>query len=836
MATPATVNPFNHYVGLDGMPLENGYIWFGEPFQDPELVPLAAYWDDANTQPAAQPIRTTAGYPARNGAPAMVFVGAQYSMRVRDRNGRQVFYAPNVTAVDLGGGGLDVITASGGQTIVTLVNAAYTPGANALDVYLNGIRLVSGQDYFETGTNQVTMAAALSAGDQVIAFARSTFGLTQAVLSDWQAQVFNGAGGGSQNFVLTRSPGAIANLDVSVTIGGIGSTLRPLIDYTLSGNTVTITPAPAVGTNNVLIRYGRSLPQDALRGELASTASAADGAGLVKFNPSLNYTLQTLGWVNKQGAINVAWFTGADNTGATDNTAIFAAAAAIGGHAIYVPTGTWAINWRTTNKIIIVGDGSNSTFIKPFNSATAAITYAASSPYWTYHSQVRDLCFLGAAGVGVGFTFGQTVFASYTSGDEYMNNVTFSCVRFKLLEKGVLCPYGNIGKQFYNCSFSECTYGIYSIDAKFGGLMHAGNLYVYGGEMSRCQCAVYIHNVTDGFGGVVFDGVIFEYNSISTYINTNNTFTPVEFRNCWNEQNGVISGTGSPVSLDQWSGSTRTTTNFTARAHIFDGSNSRYTYTGGRVSDFYLKATNTEVVCIKARAERTAGVGGANCTVDDANSQIRMIDPMTDKGAPFGRGMITEGAQRIVSGYTIDSNSGSASSRWMQVPHRYHKATSYGDLASSAVLPLTGSTNLDAGSFAAIPGSVVSDGIIYGSCNQWTVPFTTTSQFMQLTGSSITTTAGWYVCTIDLKITSGSCLFYLWDRSTVQMAAGADLQSGEWVTLAAMAYSPGSQSFYFDVRGNAVSVTFRASAFQLKHFATQIDAEQFLKSMVYIAS
>lgn len=281
MATPATVNPFNFYPGRDGLPLQNGYLYFGEPFQDPELQPLQAYWDDANTQPAARPIRTINGYPARNGAPSQVFVGAQYSMRVRDSQGREVFYAPNVTAVDLGGGGLDIITASGGQTVVTLTNAVYTPGSNAIDIALNGIIQISGQDYFETGTDRITMASALSAGDQIRAFARSTFGLTQAVLSDWQAEVFNGAGGGSQNFVLTRSPGAVANLDVSVTTAGVGSTLRPLIDYTLSGNTVTITPAPAVGTNNVLIRYGRSLPQDALRGELASTASAADGDGLV---------------------------------------------------------------------------------------------------------------------------------------------------------------------------------------------------------------------------------------------------------------------------------------------------------------------------------------------------------------------------------------------------------------------------------------------------------------------------------------------------------------------------------------------------------------------------
>lgn len=306
MATPATVNPFNFYPGRDGLPLQNGYLYFGEPFQDPELQPLQAYWDDANTQPAARPIRTINGYPARNGAPAQVFVGAQYSMRVRDSQGREVFYAPNVTAVDLGGGGLDIITASGGQTVVTLTNAIYTPGANAIDVSLNGLILISGQDYFETGTDRITMASALSAGDQIRAFARSTFGLTQAVLSDWQAEVFNGAGGGSQNFALLRNPGSVANMDISVTIGGIGSTLRPLIEYTLSGQTVTITPAPAVGTNNVLIRYGRSLPQDALRGELADPTSASNGSAMVAhYGPFAIAYLKTLSDIANGLPVNV---------------------------------------------------------------------------------------------------------------------------------------------------------------------------------------------------------------------------------------------------------------------------------------------------------------------------------------------------------------------------------------------------------------------------------------------------------------------------------------------------------------------------------------------------
>lgn len=398
MATPATVNPFNFYPGRDGLPLQNGYLYFGEPFQDPELQPLQAYWDDANTQPAARPIRTINGYPARNGTPAQVFVAAQYSMRVRDSQGREVFYAPNVTAVDLGGGGLDIITASGGQTVVNLTNAVYTPGSNAIDVSLNGLILISGQDYFETGTDRITMASALSAGDQIRAFARSTFGLTQAVLSDWQAEVFNGDGTASQNFTLTRNPGAVANLDVSVTTAGVGSTLRPLIDYTLSGQVVTITPAPPAASNNVLIRYGRSLPQDALRGELASTASAADGDALVgSLRSETGSVASTVHlWIQRSRLPLTNFLTNAEvddimsGTGSIDvaakfNTALSAAA----GKILQLPYGKIRVGSALTNAAsgaFVEGEGVGTKILS--SSATAHVFDLGDGS-----SEIRNLCF-----------------------------------------------------------------------------------------------------------------------------------------------------------------------------------------------------------------------------------------------------------------------------------------------------------------------------------------------------------------------------------------------------------------------------------------------------------
>lgn len=85
--------PFHLYHGLDGRPLDSGYINFGQVDQNPLTAPLTVYWDAEGTQPAAQPLRTQNGYVMRAGTPAMVFVDAPYSLLVRDKQKRQVYFA-----------------------------------------------------------------------------------------------------------------------------------------------------------------------------------------------------------------------------------------------------------------------------------------------------------------------------------------------------------------------------------------------------------------------------------------------------------------------------------------------------------------------------------------------------------------------------------------------------------------------------------------------------------------------------------------------------------------------------------------------------------------------
>lgn len=85
--------PFKTYTGLDGKPLDNGYVYFGQPHEDPITKPVTVYWDAAGTKPAAQPLRTVGGYIMNNGTPANLFFDGAYSELVQDKKQQQVFYA-----------------------------------------------------------------------------------------------------------------------------------------------------------------------------------------------------------------------------------------------------------------------------------------------------------------------------------------------------------------------------------------------------------------------------------------------------------------------------------------------------------------------------------------------------------------------------------------------------------------------------------------------------------------------------------------------------------------------------------------------------------------------
>jgi hypothetical protein len=125
-------SPYPLFTDDDGAALEDGYIYVGTANLDPVANPIAVYFDSALTIPAAQPIRTSGGYPVYSGSPARLFVNSDYSIRVNDKTGALVF-----SAVSSSGAAGDVVTTDGTQTLTNKTFVAPVLGTPASGTLTN---------------------------------------------------------------------------------------------------------------------------------------------------------------------------------------------------------------------------------------------------------------------------------------------------------------------------------------------------------------------------------------------------------------------------------------------------------------------------------------------------------------------------------------------------------------------------------------------------------------------------------------------------------------------------------------------------------------------------
>lgn len=535
---------------------------------------------------------------------------------------------------------------------------------------------------------------------------------------------------------------------------------------------------------------------------------------------------------------------GADPTGVADSTTAIENAIATG-RRVRIPAGTYKCNVQVDKKTIIEGDGSLETILKPFNNAIAVMTYTytamldPSYQTWDYHSEVRNVGFVSnSAMTGVGFTFGQTNPADYQTNDEYANNVKFYGCYFRGFDKGLQFPFGNIGTEIYSCGFKDNKYGVYTLNNKFGALMHAGCKYFFGGEFSGNTVAIYINNAAaDGFGGITLTGTIIEGNQIGIYAFISpRVKDPIMLDGVWFENNGATRASPGTSVIDAWSGSTRSNQTVTDKTVIIDGAQSKINFHSMFVCDIHIKATNAEVVATGCRVEASPGFGGASFLVDyPETSYIRLENPYTDGGwyasgtyMPYVTGMGTNPATLLGA---------AAQLRCFQTNARGSKVTNYGPSLAMAT-PLTSAASTS-GSFG-LTGSVVSDGRIYNQCNEFTRSAFASNQFTRIStpDTLITTSAGWYVFTLDAKVVSGAGVrINVWDRAAAQLVASARVNKiGYWQTFAAVGYSAGSQTLYLDFSGNDGDVTWRVSAYQIHRFDTQQEAFMFLQSNVFAES
>jgi len=149
MSTIEVQPPYPAFAGADGLPLENGYIWIGAANLNPQVNPIAVYWDSDLTIPAALPIRTLNGYPVYQGSPSRFYVGSDYSIQVLNSKGSVVYTSLNGNVAS--GSGVTRATGNGTQTIF-----AVTPTPSA--IYINGV--YQNQNTYTVAGGHVTFSEA----------------------------------------------------------------------------------------------------------------------------------------------------------------------------------------------------------------------------------------------------------------------------------------------------------------------------------------------------------------------------------------------------------------------------------------------------------------------------------------------------------------------------------------------------------------------------------------------------------------------------------------------------------------------------------------------------
>jgi hypothetical protein len=526
---------------------------------------------------------------------------------------------------------------------------------------------------------------------------------------------------------------------------------------------------------------------------------------------------------------------------------------------VRVPKGTYLVNVIINSKIILLGDGSQSSIVKPYNDAIAAMTYtfaAQQTPqyaFWDYHSEVHGIGFWGkTAKVGIGFTFGTTVPANYTTNMEYANNVKFFGCRFYQLEKGIQFPFGNIGTEFYSCGFSSNKYGAYLLDNKFPAgspnTMHAGNKYWYAGEFSGNECAVYVNNVTDGFGAIAWRDTIFEYNQCAGYFyNEPRPFIPISWDGCWFEGNGSISSGAATITISTWTGAVEGTQTLNKKTLIFDGTSGMYDLTKSFFGDVRLKGTNIAVVTENCRTEVSAGFGGGSVDVDNpANSYVRCVSPYSDNGYPHDGSTVVVGYPQHFD-MTIGPTPIPAGQRWFFTKNRSSKVKNFarGSTGSGVSAGLKTSLSFtsvpyNATGVANVQGGLDGSSILYNYSSSFEQAAFASNQFLKINSPSSDFTmseGGYYLVTVDWQRVTGNPQMYVWDRNQNQFIVAVSLpEANRWYTVAAIGYNAGNgATLFLDFSGGATTETckWRIGGYQVLYFSYLSDAQNYLESGVF---
>lgn len=274
---------FPIFTDSDGTGLENGYIWLGVAGSDPISTPLAAYWDAALTQPVTQPVRTRGGYPLNGSAIGRLYVNSNYSIKVRNRNGFDLY--SSLTATERFG---DLINAS-----QIVYNPAGT-GAVATTVQTKLRETVSVKDFGAVGNgiadDTAAIQAAINSGADNIYAPAGSYKITSTItLSTTRDLTFYGAGRDATGFLTTITDGTPVFI--------ISGQWHDIGEFKINSTTGSLQNFVGIQAGNATA--GTSFTRSRLRVKVSNAATGVEVRGWIN-NLDIFTTLCTRGFKGRE--------------------------------------------------------------------------------------------------------------------------------------------------------------------------------------------------------------------------------------------------------------------------------------------------------------------------------------------------------------------------------------------------------------------------------------------------------------------------------------------------------------------------------------------------------
>lgn len=196
--------------------------------------------------------------------------------------------------------------ATAGQTVFNLTNQ-YTPGANTLAVYLNGLRLTVVSDYAETSTSSITLTAGAVAGDELLFVTGSTEINPVSITASAVAYTPAGTGAVATD-VQSKLRESVSVLDFGADPLGVADStaaIQAAINYAttraLVGGTVYLPPG-SYKTSSTITTGGP--------GNVGQVAIVGAGQFSTRFLPSGDFTVLRLVTSNMtSGDFSIEWAT-----------------------------------------------------------------------------------------------------------------------------------------------------------------------------------------------------------------------------------------------------------------------------------------------------------------------------------------------------------------------------------------------------------------------------------------------------------------------------------------------------------------------------------------------